>query len=523
MGAVPRPARRGAVLTFLLALAVLAGCSAGPSQRPPVAVRGAGIPAAPAPSLPTGTPDPLPEPDPQHTSLPLRDCTTDALAGIAVPADRHLSADCAQLTVPLDPADPSLGGVALGVIRVGSADAPLGSRPPILVLGDTATDPTARHAVRLAAQVPAALLAQYTLVGLDRRGTGDDMLQCAPADARADIVDADPAGFDPARLLERARAIVQECNLTLDGHLEGFSATAAAGDVEVLRAALGVAHLSAIGVGDGAEALVDWARTSPRAVGRLVLDGPAQADLDEPARSEARARAAEAAFDAFATACTGRGACPLGADPRAAVTTLLDGLRAHPLTTADGRTLGPGAAVTALEGALADPASWAATAAALAAAGTGNPVPLLDRLDALTGPRGTFDAALATRCNDVTHRLAPADIATLRARWRAAYPLFGGTAAVGLVACAPWPTAAPAPPPAPSAAPPPVLVLGTLADPRGTLDTVRRLAATLPGAVFASYRGAGTGAYPRTPCVTALVDGMLVDGAVPDAGVLCPA
>ena len=75
--------------------------------------------------------------------------------------------------------------------------------------------------------------------------------------------------------------------------------------------------------GDGATALADWARAHPRAVGRLVLDGPSDPTVDEPDRSEARAKSTEAAFDAFAQRCTSRSTCPLGADPRTAVTALV--------------------------------------------------------------------------------------------------------------------------------------------------------------------------------------------------------
>ena len=48
------------------------------------------------------------------------------------------------------------------------------------------------------------------------------------------------------------------------------------------------------------------------------------------------------------------------------------------------------------------------------------------------------------------------------------------------------------------------------------------MAGDLPGALFLSWQGAGTGAYPRTPCVTAAVDAVLVDGAPPLNGTLCP-
>ena len=300
---------------------MLAGCTVGPSTRPPVAVR-ADLPVAP-PAAP-GAPVPLPAPEPGRANLPLSDCTASLLGGldVPIPTDRALRADCGTLTVPLDPAQPALGTVTLGVVRAGLADVPgrtpLAARPPLLVLGDSATDPTARRAVRMAAQVPSYLLGQYAIIGLDRRGAGTDTLDCADPPARGALVDADPTTMDATVLLERARAVVQACNVALDGQLGGFSSEAAADDVEAIRLALGVTRLSALGTGDGAAALADWARAHPRAAGRLVLDGPPDAGVDEPGRSEARAKSTEDAFDAFAQRCTSRSACPLGADPRTA-------------------------------------------------------------------------------------------------------------------------------------------------------------------------------------------------------------
>ena len=516
-----RPRLRSALACLVM---LVAGCSVGPSQRPPVAVRGENMPAAPVTTPGAAAPpETLPEPGPQHPSIPFYDCTADALSTLKtpVPADRTLRIDCGEITVAADPADPGVGTTTVGVLRVGLADAP-DDRPPLLALGDSAGESSARHAIQLAQQVSPALLAAYTLVGLDRRGSGSDGLDCAPPDARAALVDTDPTTADPNVLLEQARAVVQECNLALDGTLGSYRTSSSAGDVERLRGALGVEKLSAIGVGDGAAALTDWANSTPRAVGRLVLDAPPRPGLDEPGRSEGRATAAEAAFDAFALACTAGADCPLGADPRAAVAGLVQSLRARPLAAVDGRRLTAGSAVVAVLSELGEPRDWPTLATALAAAAAGGPTPLLDLLDPITGPRGRFDGTLATTCNDTSRRLSPDEIAGLNGRWRSAYPLFGGTFALGLLACAPWPTGGGAPATATATGVPPVLVLGTAADPRDPLDGSRAAAAALPSALFLSWQGAGTGAYPRSACVSAVVDAMLVDGVVPTPGALCP-
>lgn len=513
--------RAGTTVGALVCLgALLTGCTVGPSERPPVAVRGENmVPPVAQPSTAPTPPEALPQPEPQRSSIPFVDCTGDALP--TPPPDRALRVECGEITVPTDPDRPELGRSLLGVLRVAAADAPA-DRPPLLVLGDSDTEPSAVHALTLATRVPPELLESFTLIGLDRRGSGLDALDCAPAAARAAVVDADPIEITEASLnvlLEDARAVVQGCYLVRSGAFGGYRSAAAAVDVDQLRARLGVDRMSAIGVGDGATALAAWARTAPQSVARLVLDGLPDPTLDEPERSGVRAAAAEVTFDSFATACAVRVGCPLGADPRAAVTALVAQLRAQPLPASDGRRLTAGSALTALLAGLGEPDSWTGLAGALAAARDGDPTGLLAVLD----PAGDrFDAALATRCNDATRRLAPGEIAELVDRWRVDRPLFGGTLTLGLLACAPWPAISAPAVTGPPRGLPPILVIGTARDPRGPLDGPRRTAAAMPTARFLSWQGAGTGAYPRTPCVTGVVGEMLVDGVVPRPETLCP-
>jgi pimeloyl-ACP methyl ester carboxylesterase len=521
---VARLPRRAVAAVLLGLTALLASCTVGPSQRPPVAVHGENVPAppqargqAPAPALP--------EPEPQEASIPFFECTEDTLVTLVepIPADRHLQVDCGELTVPADPEQPGLGAVTLGVIRVGTAGAPA-DRPPLLMLGDSTREPSTRHAAILGGLVDQALLERYTLIGLDRRGAGLDILDCAPDDDRAALVDANLSATSDAqlsRLLERARAVVQECNLTLDGGLSSYSTAATAADIELLRAALGVNRLSAVGVGDGAAALAQWARIAPQSVGRLVLDGPPNPTADEPDLSDSRAAAAEAALGAFGVACTAAN-CPLGGDPRATVTALLHQLERQPLLAADGRRLTAGATVTALLAGLGEPRRWPGLASALAAASAGDPLPMLTVLEPLTGPRGLFDGMLATSCNDTRRRLAPGEIRAVAERWSTAYPVFGDALAMRLLDCAPWPTGRQTPLTGHAEGAPPILVIGTAADPRAALDGARRTADSLASARFLSWQGAGTGAYPRTACVTRVVNGMLLNGVMPESGTLCP-
>jgi pimeloyl-ACP methyl ester carboxylesterase len=526
VGPAPRravPKRTSPLVIAVLCLAaLLAGCTVGPSQRPPVAVRGENLPPPPA-SAPATPDNELPEPQPQRANLDFQECTDDVLQTFTTPPGRPLAIECAELNVPVDLSQPSLGSETLDVLRVGARGAPL-DRPPLLVFGDTAGDAAARTAVTMADHVSPELLDRYTLVGMDRRGAGASVLNCTATDNRDRIIGADPTETteeDMSALLEQARLLIQECRTVLDTDLASYRTAAAAQDIELLRAALGVDRLSAIGIGDGAGALDAWARASPKAVGRLVLDGPPQPGLDEPDLTETRAKSAEAAFNAFGVACMARANCPLAPDPRQAVAGLLQRLQTRPLSD-QGRVLSTGSAATALLAGLSEPRDWVGLADALAAAANEQPKALLDRLDLIAGPRGRFDGMLATTCNDTQRRIAPGEISKLAEKWRGDYPLFGGTLAVRLAACAPWPTGGPSPAAGRADGAPPILVIGSAADPRSSLEGARRDAESLATASFLSWLGAGTGAYPRTPCVTTAVDAMLLRGTVPQSGTLCP-
>ena len=528
-----RWSRRGAAgLVILLALALLAGCAAGPSQRPPVAVRGELLPAAPPPpaAQTPADPDRLPEAEPLRGGPPFADCTADVLAGLAatgtpVPEGRTLRIGCGRLTVPADRNRPDLGPARLGLTKVTTPGAPA-DLPALVVLGDTGINGSARAAARLAAQLPEPVLQRYQVIGMDRRGTGEDLLDCAPADARAALLDAGPGRGDEAAmsaLLERSRSIVQDCYLLLGGQLTSFKAAGSADDVEALRTTLGLARLNLIGVGDGADAAAGWVAGHPGAVGRVVLDGPGDPTLDEPARTEAVTAAAESAFDAFAGACATGPDCPLGPDPRASVRRLVDRLADTALPVGDGDSLTAGATLRAVRALLSQPARWPELQTALAQADAGDGAGLARLLAPLGGPQGRFDAALATRCNDSRVRATPGEAAARAADWGERFPLFGVAAAQDLVACGPWPSGGPVAPATPQgSAPPPVLVLGTAQDPRAPQSGAERTAEQLGNGRLVRWEGAGTGAYPRTPCVSAVVGRALLEGRAPAEPVVCP-
>jgi hypothetical protein len=114
-------------------------------------------------------------------------------------------------------------------------------------------------------------------------------------------------------------------------------------------------------------------------------------------------------------------------------------------------------------------------------------------------------------------------VASISTDWQSKYTLFGGLFAQQLLLCAAWPVPAqPLPTPRAQGAPP-ILVLSTAADPFTPQQGTARAATQLESAVLVGWQGSGHGAFPRTPCITSVVQLFLVDARVPANNGVCPA
>ena len=298
------------------------------------------------------------------------------------------------------------------------------------------------------------LLQRYTLVGIDRRGAGIDDLDCGPVGRPQRLRQHRPGRRRLPHRAERAAGagrhggpglLSRPCGRAdrLPHGLHGRGHRAGAGRARRRRTCRRSASATA------PPPCSIWARTHPAAAGRLVLDGPPNPALDEPDAGEARAAAAESAFDAFAAACAAGPDCPLGADPRAAVSAL-GRPPARPADHLDRRAAadrghdGHGAPHGAgRAGRVAGPRRRARPGAGRRSR----------RPDQQAGPPGHTRRRVRHRARDRLQRRAAADDARRGRRpdppVAHRLPLFGATMAQRLLACGPWPTASPAPVPDP--------------------------------------------------------------------------
>jgi pimeloyl-ACP methyl ester carboxylesterase len=503
-------------------LGLLAACTAGPSTRPEIVVNDGGRPAEPS-GQNTGTPPVPPLDEPRDASVRWSTCSDNVLNRLAQPAlPAWLPVQCARVNSVLDsPYAPGRGNIRLQVLRAGSGPV------PVVVVNDVDGAPGSIYAARLAATLPQDFFSKFSLIGLDRRGTGNsDPPECVPPEIRGVIINTDPTRPDVTNWLEPAKSAGQQCSIELESRLPALDTWRSSADLDAVRQALGLSHLNAIGHGEGSRVLSVFADRFPDRVGRIVLDGLPDTNPDSTAALEGVAAGAESTWQAFATDCRNRAGCELGPDPHQALPALLDALRAQTLPTASGIQVNPGVALRAVLTGLADRSGWPALSAAIGAAlkgdGTALGAYLAPSVIGDDNQAPIFDGALVIGCNDTKARLTVEQITKAAGDWTKKYPMFGGLVAERLALCSVWPVAT-SPVPSPVAkGSPPIVVISTAADPVTPAEGTERAGHQLDPGVVVSWQGGGHGALGTSSCATDAARAFLLDATVPTDGTACP-
>ncbi|GGS50341.1 MULTISPECIES: alpha/beta fold hydrolase [Actinokineospora] len=430
----------------------------------------------------------------------------ERLGELALPQDLEIA--CGRVNGVLDsPYAPGRGTMRMQVLRAGSGEI------PIAVFNDIDGLPGTLYAAQLAARMPKEFLAAFSLVGVDRRGTGNsDAVRCVPSDVRQDLLGADPRALEVTDWIDLARSAGQNCSIALESRLPALDTWRTAADAEAVRVGLGMEHLHAIGHGEGSRVLSVFAERYPDRVGRMVLDGHPDPDEDARVVVTGVAAGAEATLDAFAEDCAAR-SCPLEPGAREVVSEVLTGP-------------GAGILLRAVLHGLRDRADWPELATAIAEARDGSYVALggfVDQVAADTGDLpATFDGTLVVRCNDTKSRLATEQIEQTTRELHDRYPVFGALSAQWLALCGPWPVSSKPVPQATAKTAPPIVLLSTAADPVTPMEGTERALQRMATGVGVAWQGSGHGALAVSPCATEAATAFLRDGTVPRDGTVCP-
>jgi len=501
----------------LAPLVLVTACTVGPSTRPDLAVYGQNG-ARPGGPSDTGAPraiGPGGPGQPGEFNGTWSQCPGYIVTNTTTATD--LTFECNQLTVPVDHFQDRGREFDLIVARARAAGLPEDAPALVVLTGNGQLGNGLDGATTLAATVdalPTSITDHFTVVGVDVRGTGEGLgVSCLIGQVQKYLFALDPGRVGSDGLVDVGKQVGFACGDETAPLTTYYNSSAIADDLDSLRTALGTDTLNLLGSGYGATLAGVYVDRYPGRVGHAVLDAPGDHLVPASETAAASAVAFEKTLDEFASQCTDdKSGCPLGDDPRASITRIMDGLdNGSPSTTA-------GTVKWLLTLGLPDQRRWADLATTLA---TGDPETINRKLFDWMSPE--LSAWLLITCNDSAERLTAADLQRKMTEAGSAAPMFGEFL-VGMTAlCSSWPV-----PEKPLAAvrgggAPPVLVLGAVDDPVSPYAGVQAVVAQLASAQLLSWQNSDHGSYPRTDCVTGAVDAYLLSSVVPDTGLICPA
>ncbi|KJY44024.1 peptidase [Streptomyces sp. NRRL B-1568] len=441
--------------------------------------------------------------------------------------------ECAKLPVPLDYAKPDGEQIELALIRAKALDA--AHRIGSLVFNFGGPGGSGIATLPGLSESYAKLRDRYDLVSFDPRGVGESAGVRCQSDKELDAASQIDATPDDDTELQAAlaanKAYIDACSRNSGKTLPHVGTTAAARDMDRIRAALGDDKLHYFGISYGTELGGVYAHLFPERVGRAVLDAVVDPTQDPLQGDLGQTKGFQLALDDYLKDCPSEGGA-IGCPTQDDITTLLKNLDKTPLPTSQGRKLTQDQAVGGIAAALYSKDTWKYLTAGLAEAirkGTGNTLLLLS--DSMSGrsPDGRYSnlqaANRAVSCDDAQQRYTVDDVKRQLPEFRQASPVFGESAAWSLLACTGWPVKGEWRTPEVSAkGAAPIVVIGNTGDPATPYEGARQMARQLGDGVGiqVTYKGEGHGAYNTgSACTTNLVDAYLLDGKVPTAGTTC--
>ena len=524
------------------AAAMLAGCAAAPLPTP-------SAPDSGEVSTPLSDDAPAGFEAYYEQSIAWETCSAGDITPPLSPKPKDIkNYQCGTFTAPMNWDDPASEPIEMGIARYVGApelrDEDGKLRPPLFYnLGG----PGGGAVDSLSAVVTGILTPQiaksFTVVALDPRGVGTSTPIWCMTDAERDednALDTDLSGLSSQEVVdwydEEMSSIGGQC-LERNGEILGFvDSDSAARDFDLARALLGVETIDYLGFSYGTLLGATYADLFPTRVGRFVLDGVLDPNLNINEVSAMQTAGMEASLYHWMEACVAGGECPLGDSVDAAkqrLTEFFDEVAEDPLPTADPeRPLTLGLARTAIIGSLYSTASYPLLDQAMGQAlGSDDGSALLFLADYFNdrGLDGVYtansaDAFLAINALDYE------PVGTLE-EWEAAAdqiakenPILGGDFGFASAGLGAWPVPSRATRrPLTAAGAPDILLIGTTNDPATPYQMALNLHDEMPNSVLLTVEGWDHTAYNSQAgaCVVGAVDRFLLNGELPPEGSVC--
>jgi pimeloyl-ACP methyl ester carboxylesterase len=442
---------------------------------------------------------------------------------------------CAEVTVPVDWAQPAGETIQLAAKRLPASGRKIGS----LLVNPGGPGVSGLNFVDQARrQFGAPVRKAFDVVGWDPRGVGRSApVECFDVAQTDRYLAADPTPDTPAEvsaLVEAGRDLGESCRRKTGALLEHVDTISTVKDMDVLRAVLGDGRLSYYGASYGTFMGAWYAQEFPWRVGRLVLDGAVDPSLTTDEYATGQAKGFYRGLRAFVADCQAKSNCPLRGtvdDGIAQLSRLIQIADQNPLRTNDksGRQLTESLFLVGAAMAMYLDRLWPTLVRGLTEATRGDGSTLLYLADLYyerddpTAYTQTVGANAAIYCLDHSNTDTTSQAEALADALQQKYPPQGAAMGWGVVSCSQWPVQAVLKPQrltAEGAAP--IVVVGTTGDPATPYEWAQGLASQLSSGRLLTWRGSGHTAYGQgSDCVIEVVESYLVAGVVPDSDKTC--
>ena len=450
--------------------------------------------------------------------------------------------DCAELRVPIDYQDLSVGTFRISVLRSAARDQDnrLGS---IVVNPGGPGGSGVDYAYNADYIFSPDITDRYDVVGFDPRGVAmSEPISCfTPEELDKNLASDSKPDNDAeiAATLEESERFAEKCAENTE-HLEHFSTIETARDMDILRAALGEKKLNYVGKSYGTYLGTLYADLFPNNVGRFVLDGAVDPNIPMKEQNLSQAMGFDKALAAFVKDCATQSDCPFTGTPAQAQATIIATLQAAataPLpqkTPADGddRIITESIIIIGMASSLYDDVDgWPKLRQAFTESAQNYGDTFLQLADEYSGrnPDGTFrsndfDSGAVIDCLDWRDRRTVDQYKADAQEFAAKAPVFGPYIAFAGVHCQffPQPATQRAPNTLTQIKTAPIIVIGTIRDPATPYSWSVSLAKIFTGSRLISLDADGhTGHGRGSACVDSAVDEYLLEGTLPPANLSC--
>jgi pimeloyl-ACP methyl ester carboxylesterase len=450
--------------------------------------------------------------------------------------------DCAELRVPIDYEDLSVGTFRLSVLRAAARDQDnrLGS---IVVNPGGPGGSGVDYAYNADYIFSPDITDVYDVVGFDPRGVAmSEPIFCFTPEELDENLASDSKPDNDAEIaatLEDSQVFAEKCAENTD-NLEHFTTYETARDMDILRAALGETKLNYVGKSYGTYLGTLYADIFPNNVGRFVLDGAVDPNIPMKDQNLAQAMGFDGALKAFVKDCATQFDCPFTGTPAQAQATIIATLQAAvtaPLPQrdpkdGDDRIITESIILVGMASSLYDDVDgWPKLRQAFTESAENYGDTFLQLADEYSGrnPDGTFrsndfDSGAVIDCLDWKDGRTLDQYKADAKEFAAKAPVFGPYIAFAGVHCQyfPKPSTQRAPNTLTEIKTAPIIVIGTIRDPATPYAWSVSLAKIFTGSRLISLDADGhTGHGRGSTCVDSAVDEYLLTGTLPKANLSC--